>query len=518
MSASTERKNRQAAREAGTDKKTLAAQEEARRKAVSKRKWTLGTILVVLLVACILVLNSGLLYTHTTAVTIGDTRYSPADVNYRYAEEYLNFANQYGSYASLFGLDTSLGLAGLADQPCSMTDGGSWKDYFLDSAISGMVQNKALLDYAAANSVTLDQDEIDAVDAQFDGLDDYAKSLGYANGNALLATNYGTGVNQKLARQALMDRSLAAKAYTSKMESLEYSAEALEEYYQSLAGASDVFAYALYHVAAETVETTNEAGETVTAPNDETRAAAKATAEALAAAFEKAAGDDAAARLQAALDELLPGETVSERSNVSGSAVAAAYHDWMLDSARQSGDLTVAEDDSGCNVVIFLSRDDNHYPVAQVRHILVKAVADENGVYTDEAKAEAKAKAEALLAQWEAGDKTEESFAALAEAESEDAGSAANGGLYDEVRKGQMVPEFDAFCFGGHQSGDTAIVYGESTSYAGYHVMYYVGEGALCSEVIARGNLESEDMNTWLTGLTEGLEAVHGFGYRLIGK
>ena len=33
MSASTEKKNRQAAREAGTDKKTLAAQAEAKKKA-----------------------------------------------------------------------------------------------------------------------------------------------------------------------------------------------------------------------------------------------------------------------------------------------------------------------------------------------------------------------------------------------------------------------------------------------------------------------------------------------------
>ena len=37
MSASTEKKNRQAARAAGTDKKTLAAQEEAKKRAKSRR-------------------------------------------------------------------------------------------------------------------------------------------------------------------------------------------------------------------------------------------------------------------------------------------------------------------------------------------------------------------------------------------------------------------------------------------------------------------------------------------------
>ena len=63
MSASTERKNRIAAREAGTDKKTLAALEEEKKRAQSKRRWTWGTIGVVVLIAAILLLNSGILYT-----------------------------------------------------------------------------------------------------------------------------------------------------------------------------------------------------------------------------------------------------------------------------------------------------------------------------------------------------------------------------------------------------------------------------------------------------------------------
>ena len=58
MSASTEKKQRQAAREAGTDKKTLAEQEAAKKKAKSNRRWTLGTIGVILLIALIIFLNS----------------------------------------------------------------------------------------------------------------------------------------------------------------------------------------------------------------------------------------------------------------------------------------------------------------------------------------------------------------------------------------------------------------------------------------------------------------------------
>ena len=209
----------------------------------------------------------------------------------------------------------------------------------------------------------------------------------------------------------------------------------------------------------------------------------------------------------------------STRSGVSGSGLSDSYSEWMLDKARAEGDVTVVADSdgSGSSVVVFLSRNDNHYPTANVRHILIKAAADADGVYTDEAKAAAKARAEEILAEYEAGDKTEESFAALAEQYSEDAGSNTNGGLYENVARGQMVSEFDAFCFAGHKSGDTAIVYGESGSYAGYHVMYFVGEGDLYSSVIAENALRSEALNTWMSDLVAPSEPVEKYWIKLVG-
>ena len=155
MSASTERKNRIAAREAGTDKKTLAAQEEEKKKAQSRRRWTWGMIGVVVLIAAILLLNSGLMYTMTTALTANTTKYTPAQVNYYYGRDYVNLVNTYGNYASMLGIDTSLGLAGLKDQECPMTDGGTWRDYFRDSAKTDVQQIQALLDVVIGSSVSL---------------------------------------------------------------------------------------------------------------------------------------------------------------------------------------------------------------------------------------------------------------------------------------------------------------------------------------------------------------------------
>ncbi len=54
MSASTEKKQRQAAREAGTDKRLSLNRKRRRKKAKSNRRWTLGTIGVILLIALIL--------------------------------------------------------------------------------------------------------------------------------------------------------------------------------------------------------------------------------------------------------------------------------------------------------------------------------------------------------------------------------------------------------------------------------------------------------------------------------
>lgn len=556
MSASTERKNRIAAREAGTDKKTLALQEEARKKAKSKLRWTWGTVGVIVLIAAILFLNSGFFFTHTTAATVNDHSYTPAEMSYRYAGEYNSFVNQYGSYAAMFGLDTSMGIAGLDSQPCSMIEDGTWKDYFMQAAEQQLISNAALLDYAAENGITLDEDEIAEVDASFDGLDASAKLQGFGSADKFLAAAYGSGVNTALVRQAALDDALASKAYQQMRDSKDYTADELEEYYQSLNGESDVFEYAYYRVAAETVDSTDADGNTTSAVTDETMAAAKATADAILAAYDsntapveaadepEAADGEAAeteapeaaveaqaavvpisvdvtndyvARLDAAVATEVADASSTHRSNVSGSGLGD-YKDWLMGN-RTAGDAAVIEvADTGYDVLVYIDRNDNHYPTANVRHILIKAVADADGNYTDEAKAEALTKAEDILTEWKAGEATEESFAALAEQYSEDSGSNTNGGLYENVARGQMVEEFDEFCFAGHQSGDTAIVYGDNGSYAGYHVMYYVGEGEQYSDYIARNALLSADMEQWLTDITEGYEVVRGFGSRFVGK
>ena len=511
MSASTERKNRQAARAAGTDKKMLAAQEAAKQKKKSQLRWTLGTIAVVLLIALILFLDSGYLYTHTNALTIKDETYSPAEVSYYYANEYHNMVNQYGNYISMFGLDTSSGISGLDKQSCSMLEDGTWRDYFLQSAEENMKQVKALTDYAKANGITLDEEEIAKVDESVAQLSEYAKTAGYSSANNLLAANYGNGVTTALVRQASLDSALAAKAYSTVNDALSYSADELEAEYQSFNGERDLFDFMVYEVAA----TLDEGAET---PSDIAKVEAHADAEAISMAYSDGTDiADLTERFTAAVDSQLEGETPTTRSGVYGSSLSELYKEWMLDGSRKAGDITVVDDEDGTLAVVFLSRDDNHYATANIRHILVMAEASEDGTYSDEAKAAAKARAEEILAEFNEGDKSEENFATLATLYSEDEGSKSNGGLYENVPHGQMVEEFDAFLFEGHKSGDTGIVYGESPNYAGYHVIYYVGEGRQYSDLLAENSLRSRAMSDWLEETTAGYEPVAGSALRRVG-
>ena len=110
-------------------------------------------------------------------------------------------------------------------------------------------------------------------------------------------------------------------------------------------------------------------------------------------------------------------------------------------------------------------------PDVNVRHILIEPEKDEDGSISDDAWTAAEEKAQEILDEWQAGDADEESFGELANTYSADGGSNTNGGLYEDVYPGQMVTEFNDWCFdASRKPGDTSIV---KTSF-GYHVMYFV--------------------------------------------
>ena len=116
------------------------------------------------------------------------------------------------------------------------------------------------------------------------------------------------------------------------------------------------------------------------------------------------------------------------------------------------------------------------------------------------------ATAEKMLSDWKAGEATEESFAALATKNTDDTASKEDGGLYEDVYPGQMVTNFNDWCFDdARTAGDTGVVESEH----GYHVMYYVGDSETTyREYAVSIDLKNEAVNTWLSDLVKNTTVV----------
>lgn len=124
--------------------------------------------------------------------------------------------------------------------------------------------------------------------------------------------------------------------------------------------------------------------------------------------------------------------------------------------------------------------------------------------FPEEAWTAAEKQANELLEAWKKGDKTEESFAEMtnehtADGNDSNADGVKDGGLYTGITEGQMVPEFEAWCFDDSRKyGDVGIVKTEF----GYHIMYFVG-----SEVVwpyyAEQDMLAKAENEFFTAVME---------------
>ena len=282
MSASQDKKRRTDERALGTERRQVASQKEAKERKQSKIKWTVGTVIVVLLVVAILLGNSSLFYTARPALQVGDVKYSSAEVNYAYRSAYLTFCNQYGSYLSYVGLDTSKALD---EQECGISDDfDTWDDYFKDAAEKNLVQVTALCDAAQKAGVTLDEDDQHEIDEQFSYLELTAKQYKYNSVSKYLQAAYGNGVTKKVVRHMLERSELATKYSQQQYDSYTYTPEEIAASYAENKNSCDTFNYQYYFVQADTEDSTDDDGNATSKTTDATMAAAKATADKIAAA------------------------------------------------------------------------------------------------------------------------------------------------------------------------------------------------------------------------------------------
>ena len=492
------------------EKKMAAAAEEAKK---NRKFYTACIVFIVCLaivVAAAAVINSDVTSTKTTAISIGETEYSPAEFSYFYRSAVSSvYASLYESYGDLtaYLLDTSTALS----QQTSLYGDGTqtWADYFYSQTIVTLTNLTVLYDEAVKAGLTLTDEYKEAIEADIAYYEETALSYGYSDLDSFLALNFGDGFDSKLLREVAEKQYLAAQYATQLDESFEYTPEEIEEHYAENADKFDFFKFHYYFVS------TSDASFTELSDEEKVTAAHEA-AEKIALAE---TSEEFAKNVRAFVPEdskSLYERTESTMTITQGVSVSEVYSQWIMDESRTEGNTTVIDTEGGSYAIMFLSRNDNHYQLVDVRHILIPALADENDQFTEEALATAKAEAERIYALWQENP-TEDNFAALAEEYSQDEGSMTNGGLYREVYQDYMVEEFNDFLFNeGKQPGDTGIVYGSNGSYAGYHIMYFSALGDIFSDRISESDMRAADYNAVINALVENYTVAEGSGMKYV--
>jgi hypothetical protein len=506
MSASQEKKKRIREREEGVEKKQVKRASMAKIKKRNNLIKTVVGIVVALVIVCLIIFNSTLFYSGVSALKIGDHSYTAAEFNYYYQTAYFttyqNIYSTYGQYASML-LDTSKPLK--AQQ---YSEDQTWDDFFKEAALNNMKQCAALNDAAKAEGYTISADAKASIDASIQQARDEAVSNGYGSFEKYLIAIYGKGFSEELFNKCVSEMSLASDYSNALTARYEYTDEQLSEKYDSVSADYDLTTYCSYYASGAADD---EAGlDADTAMNK---------AYSVAQAISAAKTEDIFAELvldNCSEDEKAVYADASSvlHKNVAPASLPADCKEWLTSADRVYGDSTFIESGTGYYALLYVGRNHNDYKLQSFRHILVKAIPDgENGEISASALQTAQSKANDIYTTWQTNP-TEENFASLADEYTDDTGSAGKGGLYTDNKLGALVPEIENWLFSGeNKPGDTSIIYVKSSSYSGYHIVYYVGEGEQYNLQLADNLLRNDDFSAWLENLESSYEVKKLFAY-----
>lgn len=506
MSASREKRSRQDVSEEVLSERSLKRQQEEKAERRSMMTYTIVGVITAILAIVVVVWNNGVIQRSLTAVEINGTKYTAAAVQYHLS----NVLSRYGMNSSSDSLKSTV---------MDETTGQTMYDFFLDQAIDNMVTTTALADQIKTEGYTMSQSAQDSIDSTLENLDSSWASLGYASRDVFLRANFGPYMTYNQLVELLTQDVLVHDYQTNAINALEYSDSEYETYYEENADSLDTYTLTQFVFQAK-VSTTDAEGNPIemtdeekSAALEEAKAEQKALAEELMAKLE--AGEDAEALAEEYADKLYSSAVSQSRI---GSNVNSSYSEWTFDSARKNGDLTLAEYDStsayNYYVVRFEDRRRDETRTNNVRHILLKAETDEGAAEpSEEQYAEAKTRAEEVLALWEAGEQTEDAFAALAAEYSEDSGTASDGGMISNItEESSYVEPFKNWAIDpARKDGDVDLV---QTTY-GWHIMYYTSGDPTWKQA-ADSALRNADYSEWVEAAREGYDYTTGLGLKFV--
>lgn len=431
------------------------------------------------------------------AMTVGDVDVSVGLYNYYYDSvvyEYTYYAN-YGYY----DLDSTKDFA---TQYTTDSDGNeiSWLDMFEQTTTERIKLNTMYYEKGLEAGITLTDEQKSEIESQLDMVRDSASSAGMGV-NEYSQQTFGAYCGLETLRKYMEQYYIAGTYYNQYSITERPDEDETAAYFDEHQDDYKSCSYALLEMEYDTTDDTTKQQSVDTAKQymnqitdiDSMRDLIPQACADLIDRFISAGYFETEDEAVTALSESL--EATQARADIE-SSFGEDIANWMFDEDTAVGSTNYyANEDVGIIYVIlktsqpFLEDDQEVY---SVRHILITPGDDSESSdetdsssdtqtedYTEEEWDAAYDKAQSILDEFNSGDKSELSFAILAEEYSDDtestsAGSSGlYGGGYEGVTSGQMVQEFEDWAMDSSRKyGDTDIV---KTEY-GYHIMFFISK------------------------------------------
>lgn len=466
-----------------------------------------------------------------------DQSVSIAEYEYYYMRAYNQVRYQAQYYQYYYQTSNGYDLSLTPEEQTQTTkdaDGNeiTWAEKLHEDTLEIIQLHKAYYNEALKMGLKLTKADEAFIDKQIEDLRDEAKSAGSNSSssdsenkvtyslNAYLRKVYGGSINERFLRKQLKIQVLAQKYLTERTNEIakDYEQKDIDAEYKKDTTAYDFVTFRAYTF--KTTELTKEDKET----DDALKARqAKANAEVKKNAndFYNAVTNDATFTAKAkelnkdTADYNVDKETkYSMLKSTAQSTFSEDAAKWLFDSSTKVGSKKLFSDEENGKYIVVLALSKPHQEqTVTARHILFQTKDQNSGNdLSEEEIAKKKTQAEDVLKKFNEGDKTEDSFAALANEYNEDTGSSSNGGLYEHIYPGQMVTEFNDWVFDANRkAGDVELV---ETDY-GYHIIYFVAkDGKDYYDSAIRSSKANKDIETETKALQEGKDYVVGLGPR----
>ncbi len=506
---------------------------------------TIAILLVIAIVGAIaggIVNNKGVFERNKVIMTIGDVEIDKYEYAYYYSSNLQQVASQSAQFDMYYGAGMGAMYTGYdySKMPDEQKFSGeiegieepTFADYFSHQAVESMKYVKACNAFAKENGIELDEKDYAKIDETFKTIEESCVNQDGSKYSVAqyLRLSYGKGMTEKLFRRIMEEQTLAQKVNEVKNEEFAaaYTEKEVEAAYNKGIETYGQVSVRSYTFSVETAEEGAKAteAEIAAAKSKAETYASKITDEesfkTLAKEYAELAGEEEAGSFLT--DDSL---TLSENAALSTYSMDKDLLSWVK--TAKAGETYVASDDTSSTVYYMVAplhkaADEKTY---DVRHILIQfPKADEKATDGDAKKEvevkefdaskyeatvvndvkepvtdiESYNKAIDVLTSYLEGDKTEDAFAKLAMLHSAD-GNAADGGIYEDVTVGYMVPEFEGWALDeSRKAGDVGIV---ETTY-GYHIMYFIQTETTTWADTIRNDLAAEKYNEFTEELVAG--------------